>query len=471
LTKNTPLAVRLLNKAANAFGFSVVKSAVPYSLLQLFGMSLVWGRWNNKDFITKGYMVNAALYSVINRITKTAATAPFKVYRVKDEKKFAKYKQWTGVNATKESMQKALLMKALVYEEDNKHPLNELLNRPNQWQGGAEFTANSIGFRLLTGNRFLLLTALDLGANTGNPISLVNLPPDDMVVVTDGTLFGVDSYKLQLGKEIPLPKESVIHSKYPNYNITTQGDHLKGMSPLEAGARNLDRSDKAEMRSVTMLQNQGAAGVLFSKNAGDWSPEQAAEMKDKIHSDVLGLDNAAKIAVANGDLGYLEFGKNAQELGLLDLEKYSMQQLCNIYGVPYVLFSADNSTYNNIQEAKKELITMAVVPELAALRDDWNQIARGYKDTDLYVDYDLSVYPELQEDMEKTMRIMKESWWIKPNEKRVAMMLDEDADEEMMDRYLVPSGLTEISQLNPEVIQAQMDQVDEQMRANENDKL
>jgi HK97 family phage portal protein len=218
-----------------------------------------------------------------------------------------------------------------------------------------------------------------------------------------------------------------------------------------------------------MLKNAGAAGMVYNKSlaehGGGWTKEQASETKEKLNKEVLGADNAGKIAVANGDLGYIEFGKNAQELGLLDLEKYSLQQLCNIFNVPYVLLNADNSTYNNIQEAKKELITMAVVPELASLRDDFNAIAAMYKDSNLYVDYDLTVFPELQEDLEKTMRIMKESWWIKPNEKRIAMGMDEDAEEEMMDHYLVPSGITDITNLNPENIERMMDQVDEEDNA------
>jgi HK97 family phage portal protein len=439
---------------------------VSYSVLQLFGMSLVWGRWNQKDYIKNGYMASAPLYSVINRITRTAASVPFKVYRVKDEKKFAKYKSWTGARATKESLERAMLIKALVYEEDTQHPLNDLIAKPNPWQGTSEFVQNCLGFKLLTGNRFLLLTKLDIGVNTGNPVQLLNLPPDDTAVVGDGTLFGVAGYKLQLGKTVDLPVESVIHSKYWNPNIDTMGSHLKGLSPLAAGERNLDRSEKAEVRSTTMLKNAGAAGMVFNKtiaeHGGGWTKEQASDIKEKLHTDVMGMDNAAKVVAANGDLGYIEFGKNAQELGLLDLEKYSLQQICNVYNVPYVLLNADNSTYNNIQEAKKELITMAVVPELASLRDDFNVIASMYKDNNLYVDYDLSVFPELQEDLEKTMRIMKDSWWIKPNEKRIAMGMDEDAEEEMMDHYLVPSGVTDITNLNPENIKKMMDEADAQ---------
>jgi HK97 family phage portal protein len=446
---------------------------VSYYLLRLFGSPITWTRWNSKQYITDGYMASAALYSVVNRITRTAASVPFKVYRVKDQKKFSKYKSWSGVNATKASLQKAMLLKEMVYEEDSNHPLNDLIARPNPWQGTSEFVQNSIGFKLITGNRFLLLTRLDIGMNAGNVVSLVNLPPDDVAVESDGTLFGVSGYKLQVGQTIDLPKEAIIHSKYWNPNITTTGDHLKGLSPLAAGERHLDRSEKTENRSVTMLKNAGAAGMVFNKtiaeHGGGWTEDQARQTKEKLHTEVLGLDNAGKIAVANGDLGYIEFGKNAQELGLLELEKYSLQQICNIFNVPYVLLNADNSTYNNIQEAKKELITMAVVPELAALRDDFNAIAALYKEKDIYVDYDLTVFPELQEDLEKTMRIMKESYWIKPNEKRIAMGFDEDTDEEMMEHYLVPSGLTDITQLNPENIQKEMDRIEEQ--ENQNSKL
>lgn len=469
LTKQ-PIALRILNKAANFFGASVVKGAVPYSFFRMYGASIVWGVWKNKTYITDGYMKNAALYSVIRRITKTAAVAPFKVYRVKDQKKFAKYKSWTGAGATKESLLNAMRIKSLVYEEDNKHPLNELINKPNPWQGAAEFTESCVGFKLLTGNRFLLLTVLDIGANTGKVAALVNLPPDDVAVKSDGTLFGVDSYVLSIGQEKPLPKDAVIHSKYWNPNIDAQGSHLKGLSPLSAGERNLTINDLSENRSASELKNAGANGVLFNKNIGEWSQEQAAEMKNKLHDDVLGVENAAKIAVANGDLGYLQFGQNSKELGTIEKGATSKQEICNIYGVPYVLMNSDNSTYNNIKEAKTELLSMAVVPELVSLRDDWNVIAKSYKDDNLYVDFDITAYPEMQEDLEKTVRIMKDAYWITPNEKRLAMNMDEDADEEMMDRYLVPSGLTEITQLNPENIQAQMDQVDEQMNQEENKK-
>lgn len=437
--------------------------------LKLFGLTYTFADWKHVDYVSKGYSQNASLYSIINRITRTAAMCPFKVYRVKDEKKLGYYKSWTGVNATKESVAKAMMLKAQVYEEDNKHPLNELIDRPNEWQGGKEFTENSIGFKLITGNRFLFKNTLTEGANQGRPLSIYNLPPQYMVIMPGQSLFEVKAYKLQLNQTVDIPKEYVLHSRYWNPNFDPMGEHLWGMSPLRAASRNVDRASAGEERSVAMLQNAGAAGILFDKMTGGYegmTPEQAGQFKRKLNEEVLGLGNAGKIAVANGDLGYLNFGLTAVEMEVLNLEKWSMQQLCNVFGVPYVLFSADNSSYNNIKEAKKELITMAVIPELASLRDDWNEIASAYKGENIYVDYDISTYPELQEDLEKTAKIMAMSWWVKPNEKRLAMNLDEDQEEEMMDQYLVPVNLTTIGDLNPANLDNQMNQVDQQQQDN-----
>src|SRR4051812_34369578 len=67
--------------------------------------------WSNtwEDGVT-AYSNSAALYSIINRIGKTVAIPPFLVYRIKDQKKHYKYKQWTGANATEASLTKAMQM-------------------------------------------------------------------------------------------------------------------------------------------------------------------------------------------------------------------------------------------------------------------------------------------------------------------------------------------------------------------------
>lgn len=424
--------------------------------INLFGNSALWHN-DNLETYTNAYLKNAGLYSIVKRISKTASIAPFKVYRIKDEKKHLKYKQYTGENATEESLQRAMLIKDFVYEEDNDHLLNVLIDKPNTLQRGNEFVENSIGFKILTGNRFIMLGLLEEGANEGKPFNLWNLPPQFMQIVGDKTLFGVAGYKLLLGEQTNIDKEAVIHNKYWNPDFDISGSHLWGLSPLRPANRNLTRTDAALERSVAMLQNAGAAGLLFSKGEREMmTAEQAGELKIKVNKEVLGGANAGKIALANGDMGYINFGLTAVEMSILDMEKYSLQQLCNIYQAPYNLFSNDTSSYNNIKEAKKELITMCCIPELASMRDDWNEVAKLYKEQDLYVDYDLSVFPELQEDLAKTSDVMQKSWWITPNEKRLAMGFDQDNEVEIMDKYLVPQGMMNIEDLTMPDIEGEL---------------
>ncbi len=150
---------------------------VPQPSPTILGNSVLWHN-DNLETYTNAYLKNAGLYSIIKRISKTASISPFKVYRVKDEKKHLKYKMWTGENATQESIQRAMTIKDFVYEEDNGHKLNLLIDKPNSLQRGNEFVENSIGFKLLTGNRFIMLGLLEEGANEGKPFNLWNLPPE-----------------------------------------------------------------------------------------------------------------------------------------------------------------------------------------------------------------------------------------------------------------------------------------------------
>jgi len=59
---------------------------------------------------------------------------------------------------------------------------------------------------------------------------------------------------------------------------------------------------------------------------------------------------------------------------LLESEKITLRELCNVYGVNSALFNdPDNKTYNNMKEAKKEMLTQVVLPELVLLRDAFNR--------------------------------------------------------------------------------------------------
>jgi phage portal protein BeeE len=428
------------------------KSIKPGRPLGLFGFQVLWGNGDTKD-IVNSYVSNPDLYTVVNKVARTAAYAPFKVYKIKDKQKHKLYKSWTGENATKVSISKAMQIKEMAYEEFPEHPMNKLLEQPNPEQKGREFMENSVGFKVLTGERFWHIVKLNMGANEGKPFAIYNLPPQYMTVKGDGSLLGLSGYECLLYNNKNLTKEEIIFSRYWNPDYDNSGSHLRGLSPFKAGSRLVTRSTSALTRSVNMLQNAGAAGLLFEKPVAGFdgmSEEQAGALKVKLNTEVLGIDNANTIGVANGDLGYINFGLKGTEMELVELEKLTLEKICLLVNVPPVLFNTDRSIQNNLQEAKKELIISACCPELDSLRDDWNEVAKLYQE-DIWVDYDLSIYPELQEDLEKVNKINVASWWKTPNEKRLSEYMDEHPDPKM-DEIIIPTGLMLLDDLGANVV-------------------
>jgi len=63
----------------------------------------------------------------------------------------------------------------------------------------------------------------------------------------------------------------------------------------------------------------------------------------------------------------------------------------------------------------------------------------------LCIDFDFSVIPELQEESDKVVEQMSKSWWLTPNEKRMAMSYGEVEDDESMNDYYIPANLLPIN--------------------------
>lgn len=423
------------------------KGLQPYNgQVRFLGANIVWSDGTRERFVN-AYLTNSGVYSVVSYIADLAGSCPFQVYKVKDAKLLKRYKVWTGRNATSESLQKALLIKEKVFELDEVHPINKLIEKPNEWQNQSQFVANSVGIRLLTGERMVLPQKLNMGANEGKPYSLVNLPPQYMGVVGDGTMFGISGFELNMGTGQKFKKEEIIYDRMWTPEFGTSGEQLRGLSPLKAGLKDVDRYDQAQARSAAMLKNQGASGMVYDKQVDGLTPEQAGELKVKLNTEVLGTENVGKIALFNGEAGYINFGLSTKDLGTEELENLSFRRICNVYHVPYRLFDNDSSGLSNAKEFKKEMITMAVIPQLVSVRDTFNTVATLYGDDSIYIDYDVSVYPEMQEDLEKTATVLDKCWFFSGDEKRVKMGADQTG-EPMMQKFFIDSNKVDVESLD-----------------------
>jgi HK97 family phage portal protein len=409
------------------------------AIYNFLGDSIVWNPENDDTYINKGYRFNSTIYSIINLITKTASTIPFMVYEVKNDNELKRYKSMTSGNFNSNAMlqSKILQKKALVEIEDTE--LHELLSRPNPAQSYNAWLQEIVAFGKLTGNRYIYGISPESGANQNKFQELYVLPSQSVEINSGGIFDPVKYYTLDYNGEYKIDAEDVCHIKDFNPYYDGTGSHLYGMSPLKAGLRSLDANNEALTTGVRYLQNQTARGVLSSEE-GDLNEVQAKQLKEKFKQQYQGSNNAGDVIITPKKLSWVNFGLNASDLSLIEQYNASIKDLCNIYNVPVQLLNnTDSSTYNNMNEAKKSLYVNAVIPELNKVKDELNRWLTPSFGEKLYIDFDYTNIPELQEEMDKVVGQMTQAWWLTPNEKRAAMSYGADDDTPEMNDYYIPS--------------------------------
>jgi hypothetical protein len=124
-----------------------------------------------------------------------------------------------------------------------------------------------------------------------------------------------------------------------------------------------------------------------------------------------------------------------------------LSELCNAYHVPIGLFSAKNSTENNMIESRKMLITDAVIPLVESRKGVLNRWLQAKFGSEYLVEFDYTVFNEIQEDLQKMATAAASMYWIHPNEKRAMTGYDQDPNP-LMNKMYFPSGLTLLEDLN-----------------------
>ena len=405
------------------------------------GNTIVWNTENDETYINDGYRKNATIYSIINLITKAAATIPYNIYEKVNDSSYKKYKALTNGIADPNVMIKAQMLKKHALVELEHSDLHKLLERPNPAQSYASWITELIAFGKLTGNRYIYGIGPETGDNINKYTELYIMPSQIMEINSGGIMKPVESYTIEYNGTYHIPAEQMCHIKDFNPYFDGTGSHLYGQSPLKAGLRSMTTNNEAVESGVKFLQNQTARGLLMS-DEGDLNEVQAQQLKDKFRKDHQGSKKAGDIIITPKKLSWVNFGLNASDMSLIEQYNASIKDLCNIYNVPVTLLNnTESSTYNNVKEAKKALYQNCVIPELLKIQDELNRwLAPMYGDN-ICIEYDFSVIPELQEETDKVVDQMSKAWWLTPNEKRAAMSYAHDEDNPILDEYYIPANL------------------------------
>ena len=421
---------------------------------------VTWQGADAQSFVNDGYVGNDIVYSIVKLITDKAKLAPFGVFKVINETAAKKYKALMSQPEKIKNWKDVLELRSKAFEEyTGDQRLNELLKHPNDEDSWADVVEQWCAFKLVTGNSFVYGRLIEGGANIGKPLTINVLPAQYMAIIANVEVFPpvVAGYQLYFGKLWSFKREEILHDKYfnPQWNIT--GNQLYGQSPLKAASRTLTRSNEAKTAAVSAFQNGGPAGVLFM-NDDRFDPisggEQAAALKKSV-SEKAGSSNYNQIAVSGYKVDWKEIGLSPVELGILESEKWDMVSLCNVYGVPSQLMNdPNNKTFNNQQEGEKALTLRCAIPLLNEIRDDFNKKLHtdwGYANQqDVFIDYDLTVYQELEANKVQQVDWLDKAWWLTPIQKYEEMGIhvpDELRDE--LSKIYIPSNLQALDTFQP----------------------
>lgn len=424
--------------------------------------SVIWMPDKPQEYIDSGYYLNPDVYAAVQTIVNIASVAPLNLYRIRpDQKKsYQKYKALCAGVPDGENLKQRAYYRTKALEEVDGHKLLDKLNKPNEWQSGGELLANLYGFRLITGNAYLYKSRAQVGSPTVEKLYI--LPSQHMTIKSGGVMAPVGKYVYQagMGKEEFEPND-VIHNRSWTLDYSYPGSHLFGISPLKAARRSITMSNDGREAQTAMLKNKGAKGLMAFDVAASGlkeqpTKEQLQDLKDEFNEKNGGVystgsfKNAGKVNLAVGKFEWHQMGMSSVDLSIIESQKWSKADIYQVYGISPILgASMEAATYSNYKEARKAAITMAVIPLLTSVRDTLNSGLTPEFDTkgEFVLDYDLTIYTELQADRSEQSTYLSNSIWLTLNEKRVEMGYGEIEDPNFNKIY-VPSSLMTLDELN-----------------------
>jgi HK97 family phage portal protein len=323
------------------------------------------------DYLTyadQGYGKNAIVHACIREISRSAPSARLQVRRRLPN---AQTEVWEG------------------------HPLQKLLDRPNQHQGQKAFIELYYTYLNIDGNAFIIRV------REGRKTKELWLPRPDRMrpVIKDRDLVGY-VYVTETGERIPWLADEVIHIKEPNPSDPFEGLG-RGLAPLSAAAVETDVDNRATAFMKKFFDNAAVPfGLLKSKNI--LSDPEVHRIRARIKEQYSGEQNWHEIMILDADAEYQRMGLNLEEMAFTDLRAISETRICAVFKVPPILVGIkaglDASTYSNYTQARRAMWEDKIIPDNGKLSDELSTDFADELGQDGLITHDYSNVVALQED-------------------------------------------------------------------------
>lgn len=396
------------------------------------------------------YTSISSVYSVVSYLMTKFSSVPIRVYKVQDKTSLKQFKQLQPHQFQSPALYlktRRLQTKALE-QVDEKSPLANLLQQPNEYMSSDHFFQLLYGYKLLKGEGFIWGNRGEGKEGDKNaeilemhvmPTAIMNLIPDP------DDVFGLLGWVAQLPKLRRLEKDDVLLWKYPRFDFdSTTHIHMRGLSPLTAGNDDLEGISYLNEAYKSIFKNKGANGLLMAKE-GDVTTDQVSKIITAINERINGSDKAGSIAGGAGVYDFFNLSMGARDMQLIEAKKFSVTQVAQLYNVPAGIWDLSESANNNITQYRAQVYTDKLISEWCSLLSQlntWLLPAFGM-DGGYYIAADYSEIPDLQADLQRMVDGIKDAPEITFNEKRELRGYERD-DNPLMDTFWVNSNMKPI---------------------------
>jgi len=309
-------------------------------------------------------------------------------------------------------------------ERVSRHPLLDLLARPNPMDGGTELMERLYAFLNIAGDAYLeLVPGVD-----GRPGELHVLRPDRMKIVPGGSgwprayRYSVAGRSHDFAVDPVTGASDVLHLK--TFNPL---DEHYGLSPMEAAAYGIDIHNAAGGWNKALFDNAArpsGALVYEAKDGGSLTDEQFSRLKDELAATYQGAINAGRPLLLEGGLKWQGMSFSPQDMDFINAKHVSAREIAIAFGVPPMLLSIPgDNTYSNYREANRALWRLTLLPLLEKTASALNRWLVSRFGDDLRLTYDRDAIPVLAADRSAEWERIDRARFMTINEKRQALGL------------------------------------------------
>lgn len=419
---------------------------------QLFGGGQTYSLYNTdyRDAINNGYEKNVDVYAIIDDISSRAVEVPLELYQTsKMQIKSANKVKALLTRPTDRSMMEANSIMKKSMKELEEHPLLALLKRPNGYQTSKQFFNALFSYDLLL--KDVGIWGEEDPIKPGKIARLHVIAPYDYDIITDG-FRKIVKYKIKsINQEVDPQFFLSFRSFNPTYN--NQNSVQRGLSPLVAGSRVLQKANAGEEVAIENFETRGAVGFVYKDdiNVEDLDSNEVQNLEDRMYDKIYNSSSKGRVQWSNAKVGFTKLSTTNIDLDLRAMSKLSTEQLCRLWHYPYVLLNADNLTESNLAQFIRRMIINCVVPMQSRVCEgllEWLAPSMGMNPSQYVLRFDVDAYPEMKQNFLDAASILEKlDGVLTQDEKRVFMDFEPTNDPVMQQVYIRSNQVT-IGSLN-----------------------